>query len=382
VIGYWKRFAGLVTDFARKYRYDPFFRTEINVILLQILFAGFVLTVIAVVAAQLYRDASAAVSAGLIEALTPDSSPVSVGNSVLSEINSLRLRTITIAAGAIILVTLAFTFVIARLALAPIRNALESQKRFIGNIAHELRTPLSIIKTNTEVKLMDPTIADEVRGLHKSTVEELDRISEIINNLLSLSASIRPERLEFRDVDLGMILQSAIQKLRSLSDRKRLEVEIRTSERRIVWANPTAMEQIVMNIIKNSILYTPRDGRILVTVEPVYPDFIEFCVQDSGSGIARKDLFHIFEPYYRADPSRNKRKGGGGGLGLTIVSELVKLHNGKITVRSAEGRGTTVSVLLPAGHAQIGAAESKEKLHDTVSEITADFSHGNARRDT
>ncbi len=151
------------------------------------------------------------------------------------------------------------------------------------------------------------------------------------------------------------------------------------SERRVVWGNTTALEQIVMNVIKNAISYTSDRGRILVTIEPVHPDLIEFTVQDSGKGIARRDLFRIFEPYYRVDPSR-KRGEGGSGLGLTIVSELVKLHNGKISVRSAEGRGTTVTVLIPAGKQELGAPGHTKKKDDSASEIAVDFSHGNGSR--
>src|SRR6185436_15064687 len=81
-------------------------------------------------------------------------------------------------------------------------------------------------------------------------------------------------------------------------------------------------------------------------VEAAPDNHIELIVQDSGIGIARKDLFRIFEPFYRADPSRTKGQGGTG-LGLAIVSELIKMHHGRITIRSAVGRGTTVSVLLP-----------------------------------
>jgi signal transduction histidine kinase len=154
-------------------------------------------------------------------------------------------------------------------------------------------------------------------------------------------------------------------------------MEVRISERRAVWGNTTALEQIVMNVLKNAVVYTSAGGRILVTVEPVHPDFMEFTVQDSGRGIARKDLFRIFEPYYRADPSR-KRSGGGSGLGLTIVSELVKLHNGKIAVRSAEGRGTTVTILLPAGKRPAGTHKPPQGENDSASEIAVDYSHNRA----
>jgi signal transduction histidine kinase len=378
VRGYWKRFVGLVTDSAHKYSFDPFFRTEINVVLLQLAFSLFLLAVVGVIATQLYHDASAAVTQGINDTLAPNSTPASIGNAVISELSAMRSRTVAFAAGVVILVTVLFTYIITRLALSPTRNALESQKQFIGNVAHEIRTPLAVTKTNIEVALMSPVIEQSLKKSLTSTVEELDRISEIINNLLSLSASIRPERIEFNDVDFGRVVDNVMQKLRKLAEPKLLELEVRMSERRVVWGNTTALEQIVMNVVKNAISHTPRNGRILLTIEPVYPDFMEFTVQDSGSGIARKDLFRIFEPYYRADPSR-KRGDGGSGLGLTIVSELVKLHNGKITVRSAEGRGTTVSVLLPAGKMGIGTELAQKREEDSTSEIAVDFSH-NGRR--
>lgn len=370
--GYWKRFTELVTNFVHIYRYDPFLRTQATIIVLQFAFAVFLLFVVGLIATQLYHDASAAVSKGMSAALAPHSSPSSIGNSVVADLSSMRSRTVALATGAIIAVTALFTYIITRIALSPTRNALASQKQFVGNVVHELRTPLAVSKTNLEVALSSATADTVLRESLAHAMEELDRMAEIISNLFSLSASERPEHIRFSDVDLGTVVQGITRKLRSLAESKRIELEIRMSERRAVWGNTTALEQVVTNIIKNAILYTPNRGRILVTVEPVHPDFMELTVQDAGKGIARKDLFHIFEPYYRADASR-RRSDGGSGLGLAIVSELVKLHNGRIAVRSAEGRGTTVTILLPAGKPAIGPASGDGQ--DAASEIAVDFSH-------
>ena len=359
------------TGFADKYGFDPFFRTEINIIALQLAKLVFLLCVIAITASVLYHDASVAVSEGINQALAPHASAQGIGTSVVDQLSSMRSRTTLIAAGVIVLVTVIFSYIITRLALAPVRNALVSQKQFIGNVAHELRTPIAIIKTNTEVALMSPNVPGDLRSTLKSTIEELDRTSEIINNLLSLSASIRPERMEFKNVDLGEVVNHVMRNLRSLAEQKHLELEARLSERRMVWGNTVALEQIVMNLIKNAVLYTPQGGRVLISIEPVQ-QYMEFVVQDSGVGIPRKDLFHIFEPYYRGDPSR-KRGQSGSGLGLTIVSELVKLHNGKITVRSAEKRGTTVTVLLPASRKGPGFDDVVYAPTDS-SEIAVDYS--------
>ena len=369
--GYSKQFAGLVTGYAHKYRFDPFFRTQVNVVALQLTFAGFLLLVVGVIASTLYHDASTAVSEGISKSLSPNASFTSIGSTVVSDLSVMRSRTVIISAVTILCTTVVFTYIIMYVALTPTRKALESQKQFIGNVAHELRTPLSISKTNIEVALMEPTIEASLQESLISTVDELDRISEIINNLLTLSSSVRPERMEFRDVDLGEIVNTVVQKLRTLAEPKHLTIETKMGERRVVLGNSTALEQVLMNVLKNAIAYTPSEGNILISVEPIYPNFMELTVRDSGRGIARKNLFRIFEPYYRADPSRT-RADGGSGLGLTIVSELVKLHHGKIAVRSAEGRGTTITILLPAGRPDT----DKKGRADVASEVSVDFTRG------
>lgn len=372
----WKRCAGLGIGFARKYRDDPFFRTQTHVITLQLVFALFLLVVVALTAMQLYHDASIAVVEGISTALQPHSSPTSVGFSIADELDYTRSRTVSYAIVAVLAITTVFTYIIVRIALAPTRNALQSQKQFIGNVAHELRTPLAIIKANIETRLLDDDVPEKAVALYQANIEELDRISDILNNLLSLSSSIRPERIKFSNVDLGQVVESALDKIKSLAESKELEVQLRMSERRIVWGNAVALEQVVVNIVKNAYTHTGRNGRILITIEPVHPHLMELVVQDTGIGIARKDLFRIFEPYYRGNPSR-ARSDGGSGLGLTIVSELVKLHNGKIMVRSVEKRGTTVTIMLPAGEAAVGMRGARGEHDIEANEIDVDFSGSN-----
>lgn len=266
--------------------------------------------------------------------------------------------------GAIILVmTICFGYIIAYIALKPTRNALASQKQFIGNVAHELRTPLAIIKTNIEVALLEGKLNPKLRDTLIGNVDELDRTSDIINNLLSLNTLLNPERVEFSNINLGTVAEMAVAKLSALSKQKKITISVTKGEFLIVWGNSVALEQVAINLIKNAIIYTPLDGSIDVTVAPNYRGYIELRVRDNGVGIAREDLFHVFEPFYRADRSRS-RAHGGSGLGLTIVSELVKLHRGKITMQSTEKHGTTALVSLPCGHTEELVDEKNE--HDRV----------------
>ncbi len=334
----------LVTAFASRYRRDPFFRTEFNVIGLQILFGIFILFVV---------------------------------------IQGVALRYQKLPLVAIVVVSTAiFVYLITRLALAPARNALEAQKQFIGNIAHELRTPLSVIKTNTEVALLEDAVSGSVRQTLTDTIEELDRVSEIINNLLSLNVLVRQEKMQFANVDLGAIAKRTEKNLHSLISKKHLQVSIIESEYQNVWGNTTALQQIIMNILKNSVNYTPSGGTIAVSIRPDYQGHILFNVEDSGIGIEEKDLQRIFEPFFRTDRSR-ARLSGGSGLGLAIVNELVKLHRGSMIIRSAKDYGTMVSITLPCGHEPDKAPIERRKedvpvtkdRRKKLSEVAVDYSN-------
>lgn len=359
------------TVWLNKYHTDTFFRTEVNIIGLQIAFALVIVALIGASFSLLYHDISVAIIQGIRAGLASDA-PTSLGPVIVQEIAQIRAQSFFAIISIITLVTILFGYIIARITLAPARNALEAQKQFIGNIAHELRTPLSVIKTNTEVALLEGNVPLSMKSTLESTVEELDRLSEIINNLLSLSALVHPERMEFSTVDLSGIAGDAVQKFAQLASRGGHQVTVRKSPDSLVWGNATALQQVVGNLLKNALSYTPRGGQVRLTVEPAPDGHVDLIVQDSGIGIARKDLFRIFEPFYRADASR-VRGTGNSGLGLTIVSELVKMHNGKITMRSAVGRGTTVSVRFPGvkGNGRVGSeVDSKHNLN----EIAVDFS--------
>ena len=368
-LGYSRRFVGLATVWLNRYRGDPFFRTETNVIALRIAFGLVILGLVGTSFSLLYHDITGAILEG-IQAGSEASSPEILAQAIVGKIQSVRTNTMLEITGAIVVTTIIFGWIVARVTLAPARNALSAQKQFIGNIAHEIRTPLSVIKTNTEVTLLDRSLTVELKQTLHSNVEELDRISEIINNLLSLSALVKPDRIEFTAVDLAAVTVDAVEKFSQLAKNNELEVTLRKSPKSIVWGSRTALMQIVGNILKNALTYTPRGGRVTVTVEPT-TDGVALVVEDSGVGIARKDLFRIFEPFYRAEQSR-ARSHGGSGLGLAIVSELVKLHHGKIVIRSAIGRGTTVAAYFPPAskHAEVGGKE----LREGQNEIAVDFS--------
>ncbi len=361
-----RRFAELVIGFGRKYRDDIFIRTEVNIIILEVVYAALLLGVSITALFLLYREIVSGI-AEVIGAALISSEPISA-EMVMQELGAVRTRQIVAVAGIVFTIALLFGYLVARFALRPARDALSAQKQFIGNIAHELRTPLSIIKANTEVRLLDADVASDARAMHRSNLEELDRISNIINNLLSLNALIQPERVSFTDIDIVALAEQVVTKFKHLVNRKTLRLQVLADAQYYVHGNYAALEQILANLVGNALQHTER-GNITVIISEDFRGQLEISVRDTGVGIKPEDLRHVFDPFYRGNRARTRSGGAGSGLGLAIVSELVRLHRGRISVSSAPGKGTSVVITLPS-KSEGGIARAKNK----ISNVFADFS--------
>lgn len=356
---------GLVIDFRSKYWNDIFFRTEFNVIFLQIVFAVVLSILVAVSFDYMYKDILRTLLDGIAENIRNNGTVT--GLDIVDSIQIERTKNFLSFFSVAVSITLIFSYFIAKMTLTPTRTALKSQKRFVSDLAHELRTPLAVIKTSSEVALLDDSMDLETRRIFKDTIGELDRVSSIINNLLTFSNLVHPEQIKFASVNLGDVVDTSVKKLDELIKKREVVITVEKISPHTVWGNTIALEQIVINIIKNAINYNKVDGTVKVMVYPDYLGNIILEVSDDGMGISQKDLTHIFEPFYRAESSRN-RASGSSGLGLTIVSELVKLHSGRIGVRSMYKKGTTVTVVLP-----YKKIEPAETTIENADDIVVDF---------
>lgn len=358
----------LATASKHKYWHDPLVKSEVNVISLQLIFALSLFIIAAIFFNYIYQDVLQTVISGVIKGIASGSADSSYISDALQVVKSNRF---ILFAFITLVLTTAFTFLMAKVTLRPVREAMSAQKRFVSDIAHELRTPLSILKTNSEVALMDGGLDTRMRGAIESNIEELDRMSEIINNLLSLKNMVQPERIKFATVDMGPVIDFAVMKLKDLAEKKNLEITIKKVSPHLVWGNAVALEQIAVNLLKNAVSYSNDNGHITVRIGPDYIGNVVLHIEDTGVGITKSDLLHIFEPFYRAEHSRN-RKRGSSGLGLTIVSELVKIHSGRITIRSAENKGTVAIVTLPFDKNGEDPAQSHIDL-SKLNEISVNF---------
>jgi len=224
-------------------------------------------------------------------------------------------------------------------------NAFQSQKQFISDAAHELRTPLAILRTGIESEIGNKNIDTHLRDMLLQNLDTISRLSSLVEKLLLLSR-LENARIEERRIpaDIGEMLSKAGEDIGMMADEKEQVLEIRSEEGLLVNADADLLYQAVFNILTNAVKYTPVNGRVKAEAKKMNGHIkIEVC--DNGIGINQKDLKLVFNRFYRADRSRGKEKGYG--LGLAITRQIILLHKGTIDINSVEGKGTTITVLLP-----------------------------------
>lgn len=326
---------------------NPFIRSTWNVMLVQATFVLLTIIVFGFAVWHQQHTTQMLINQGRIES----SIDTHLNQQTLdTELHSLRDNTLIIALGVLAVLALIFGYLTARYALNPTRRSLEFQKRFIGDIAHELRTPLAIIRTNTEVALMDRTLEGYARSTMQGTIEELDRISGIINNLLSFDSLVQPGRIKVEPLLLRDIANAVVHRHLAMAEKYGINIGVDVAQApAYVMGNQIALEQAVTNLVKNALNYTPQhqNQSVVVRIDDK-GDAVSLSIIDTGIGIAQKDLFNIFQPFYRGDTSRERGIGSGtSGLGLAIVNDIVRAHSGHITIRSALNRGTTIELSFP-----------------------------------
>ena len=248
--------------------------------------------------------------------------------------------------------------VIALFDLTPIRRLEAVRRDFVANVSHELKTPLTVIGGFAETLADDELPPDQRRRFAETIQAHAQRMQRIVDDLLDIS---RIESGGWRPnpspLDVASAAREVVSALHEVASAKGITVEIAVHESaRTIDADPTAMRQILSNLVENAIRYTPEGGTVTVFTEPD-AEGMRIGVRDTGVGIAPEHLPRIFERFYRVDPSR-ARGAGGTGLGLAIVRHLVEAHGGRVRAESAVGRGTTVVASLPSRDLQGARAAS------------------------
>jgi heavy metal sensor kinase len=232
--------------------------------------------------------------------------------------------------------------------LARLHDSFERLRGFTADVSHELRTPLTAMKIVGEVALrtpLDPVASREVIG---SMLEEVDRLTRLVDTLLTLTrADSGAVPINRELVDLGDLASSAAENLRVLAEEKQQSLTVEAAQSVDAKCDPTILRQGLLNLIHNAIKYTPRGGAIKLRVAKLSARTTAIEVEDSGPGIPLAQRARIFERFYRGDAGRS-RDVGGAGLGLAIARWAAEANAGTVELKTEDGKGCLFRIILPA----------------------------------
>ncbi len=222
----------------------------------------------------------------------------------------------------------------------------KSRSQFVSNASHELKTPMSTIKLLIQTLIyQDPPDPRMTREFLTDVNKEIDRLTDIVSDLLTLVNIDNGAKLNLEALDVGSLLQEQVKRLAPLARENGIELDCSAKDRLEIMGDALKLQQVVYNIIDNAIKYTPRGGEVHCALTRSGKKAV-IRVSDTGVGIPAEDLPHIFDRFYRVDKARS-RDTGGTGLGLSIVKQFVTLHGGTIEARSEPGKGSTFIIELP-----------------------------------
>ena len=224
--------------------------------------------------------------------------------------------------------------------------AMTGSKQFVADASHELRTPLTVMRGELEGLAQDPGSQLETRETVGSVLEEVDRLTEIVEGLFSLSRLDSGEApAEWVRFDLAQLAADTADQMSLLALDKGVSLSCVSQGRVPVAGDQARLKQVVVNLLDNAIKYTPGGGRVELAVHADSAQAL-LEVKDTGIGIPADALAHIFQRFYRVDEARS-REPGGAGLGLSIVQSICSAHGAAVEVLSAPAQGTSFRVRLP-----------------------------------
>jgi two-component system OmpR family sensor kinase len=221
------------------------------------------------------------------------------------------------------------------------------QRRFVADASHELRTPVAVIRNKAEVALLRSRSPDAYCTALQSIHAETERLSHLINDLLALARGDEGQaRFECEAVRLDALVEAVAANAQGLAEEHGIHLVVHPLQPVQLLGDEARLIQVIMNLLDNAIRYTNPGGQVQIRLSATQGT-AHLAVQDSGIGIAPEHLPHLFERFYRADPSRRRDFGSGTGLGLAIVEWIVRMHGGSVRVESQVRQGSCFMVALP-----------------------------------
>jgi two-component system sensor histidine kinase CiaH len=256
-----------------------------------------------------------------------------------------NLRNIIFVIDGLLLLTIpGVSWVLTGNALEPVQKAHNRERQFLADASHELRTPLSILRAEMEVVLKKPQTDTEYQKIIKSNKEEVEGLIALTENLLFMSRERTNHSSPINEtIDLTDLLAEQVANFKLKADQKNLKLLLYPPEKEIlILGNQLLLKRLFINLLDNAVKYTPK-GKIGIAVKKTKIHAL-IIINDTGIGIAQNHQEKIFNRFYRADESRTKK---GYGLGLSIAKQIVAVHEGKIVIKSAPAKGTSVQITFP-----------------------------------
>ncbi|MHB1425173.1 MAG: sensor histidine kinase [Gemmataceae bacterium] len=226
---------------------------------------------------------------------------------------------------------------------------LEQQRLFVANAAHELRSPLTAMRTALEVSLERNRSPAEYRELFADLIEECTSLGNLINDLLLLAEGDAGLLHADGEVRLDDLVRRGADMFQGIAEQRGVSLQVELPHAVTIRGNRVHLREVIQNLLDNALKFTPEGGSVSVVLSaPPDSPWVQLFVRDTGAGIPAEDLPNVFQRFYRADKSRQRDQShGGNGLGLSICQAIVQSYGGHISVSSTLGKGTTVTVSLP-----------------------------------
>jgi two-component system, OmpR family, sensor kinase len=236
--------------------------------------------------------------------------------------------------------------------VAQLESAFKRQKQFVADVSHELRTPLTALSGSLEMLLIGADRGDSqaLRRLARGMYSEVQRMQRLVEDLLALTRLDEGKMVLAEDtIDIQTVIEKVYDQAQQLAHGQEIRTEI-APDIPLVRADADRLQQVLLNIVDNALKFTPADGCVELSAYREGRTAVIIEVQDNGEGIAPEALPHVFDRFYRADPARSRLRQSvsGNGLGLAIAKELIEAQGGAISMSSAPGQGTTVTIRLRA----------------------------------
>ena len=228
--------------------------------------------------------------------------------------------------------------------LSPIHDMMEEQYRFVTDASHELKTPITAIKTTLEVSLRDTKLSvEDAKETLSTSLEEVNHLQKLAEGLLELTH--KNSAIELTPTKISDVIQTATKTIEPLAKKKKIILHMKIPIL-FLQLETLSMTRALVAILDNAIKYSPARSEISV-ISSIKGKTFFLQIKDQGKGIEEEDMPFVFDRFYRTDKARNNDSVTGYGLGLSIAKEIISAHHGDIEIMSEVGKGTTVTIELP-----------------------------------